>query len=133
MIHHVGLELAPADAGRAAELFELLGFEPVAVPPSLGAGFTWLERGGTQVHLMHTERPVAPPRGHVAVVAPEFDAAVERLRAAGFEVEPRAAHWGSPRASVAAPGGHRVEIMASPPPADGGFASPSSPGSARSR
>jgi len=115
VIHHVGIEVAPADVERAAELFELLGFERVEPPPALSEDFTWLEREGTQVHLMHEERPVAPPRGHLAVVAPDFDAAVERLRARGFAVEARRPHWGAPRALATAPGGHRVELMQAPP------------------
>lgn len=114
MLHHVGIEIAPADVERAAELFELLGFERVEPPPTLSR-FTWLERGGTQVHLMPTEVPVAAPEGHLAVIAPEFAATVERLREAGFEVEPRRSHWGAARASVRAPGGHRVELLAAPP------------------
>jgi hypothetical protein len=76
----------------------------------------WVQHGGTQVHLLLAEDAVAPPRGHVAVVAPDYDAAVERLRAAGFQPDPRGEHWRSPRSFVAAPGGHRVEVMAFPPP-----------------
>ncbi len=114
MLHHVGIEVAPADVERAAELFELLGFAPVEPPPAL-AEFTWLERGGTQVHLMPTEQPTAAPRGHLAVVAPDFAATVAGLREAGFEVEPRRNHWDAERAIVHAPGGHRVELMAAPP------------------
>lgn len=114
MLHHVGIELRPADVGRAAELFELLGFTRVEPPPTL-AEFTWLEREGTQVHLMPTEEPTVPFRGHLAMVAPDFDAAVARLREHGFEVEPRREHWGAPRAHAIAPGGHRVELMAAPP------------------
>jgi hypothetical protein len=114
MLHHVGIEIAPAEIGRAAELFELLGFKRVEPPPTL-AEFTWLERDGTQVHLMPAERPTAPARGHLAVVAPDFEATVGRLREHGFEVEPRGEHWGEPRAHAIAPGGHRVELMAAPP------------------
>jgi catechol 2,3-dioxygenase-like lactoylglutathione lyase family enzyme len=114
MLHHVGIEIAPGDIERAAELFELLGFAQVEPPPTL-AEFTWLERQGTQVHLMPTEGPTAPPRGHLAVVVPEFAATVARLRERGFEVEERRAHWGAARASVTAPAGHRVELMAAPP------------------
>lgn len=115
MLHHVGIEIAPAEIERAAELFELLGFVRVEPPQSL-AEFTWLEREGTQVHLMPEERPTVPTRGHLAVVAPDFEATVARLREHGFEVEPRAEHWGAPRAHAIAPGGHRVELMAAPPP-----------------
>lgn len=114
MLHHVGIEIAPTEIERAAELFELLGFERVEPPPTLSE-FTWLEREGTQVHLMPEERPTVPERGHLAVVAPDFEATVARLREHGFEVEPRREHWGAPRAHAIAPGGHRVELMAAPP------------------
>ncbi len=114
MIHHVGIEVAPEDVERVAELFELLGFERVQPPPSL-TEFTWLEREGTQVHLMPDPDPVAPPRGHLAVVVPEFEATLAALRARGFEVEAAREHWGAARARVLAPAGHRVELMAAPP------------------
>lgn len=114
MIHHVGIEVAPAEIERAVELFELLGFERVEPPPTL-ARYTWLERDGTQIHLMPNENPVAAPEGHLAVVAPEFEATVERLEAAGFKVESKRAHWGAARALAHGPSGHRVELMAAPP------------------
>lgn len=114
MIHHVGIEILPADIGRAVEFFELLGFERVEPPPTLSE-FTWLESGGTQVHLMPDEEPVAAPRGHLAVVVDDFEGALDRLRAAGFEIERRREHWGVPRALAFAPCGHRVELMAGPP------------------
>jgi catechol 2,3-dioxygenase-like lactoylglutathione lyase family enzyme len=114
MLHHVGIEVRPEEIGRAIELFTLLGFEEVQPPPTL-AEFTWLEREGTQVHLMPEANPTVPARGHLAVVAPDFEATVARLREHGFEVEPRREHWGVPRALATAPGGHRVELMAAPP------------------
>jgi hypothetical protein len=114
MLHHVGIEIAPADIGRTVELFELLGFERVE-PPATLSRFTWLERGGTQIHLMPNESPVAAPEGHLAVVALEFETTVERLREAGFGVEPKRPHWGAERALAHGPGGHRVELMAAPP------------------
>jgi Glyoxalase-like domain len=114
MLHHVGIEISPAEIERSVEFWRLLGFAEVEPPPSL-TEFTWLERSETQVHLMPTELPAVPSRGHTAVVATDFDAAVERLRENGFEVEPRREHWGEPRALAIAPGGHRVELMAAPP------------------
>jgi catechol 2,3-dioxygenase-like lactoylglutathione lyase family enzyme len=115
MLQHVGIEVAPADLDRAVEFFVLLGFEQVPPPPALAAGFTWLERAGTQIHLMHEERPSVPPRGHLAVVVPDFNATLARLHEHGFETRPGREHWGSPRAHTVAPGGHRIELMASPP------------------
>ncbi len=115
VIHHVGIEVAPEDIDRAAELFELLGFARVQPPPTL-AEFTWLEREKTQVHLMPERNPVAPPRGHLAVVVPGFEATLATLRERGFEVEAAREHWGAARARVLAPAGHRIELMAAPPP-----------------
>jgi catechol 2,3-dioxygenase-like lactoylglutathione lyase family enzyme len=114
MLHHVGIEVAPAEIERTIELWQLLGFELVEPPASLSE-FTWLERGGTQVHLMPTESPTVPPRGHTAVVVADFEVAFAALAENGFEVEHRREHWGAPRARVIGPGGHRVELMAAPP------------------
>jgi hypothetical protein len=119
MLHHVGIELQPADVERAVEFFTLLGFEEVEPPPSLTDGFTWLERDGTQVHLMHEQHPTVPERGHLAVVASDLDATVERLHEHGFETRPGRRHWGAPRVHAVAPGGHRVELMAAPPMGQG--------------
>lgn len=115
MLHHVGIEVAPEDVEAMAGFWELLGFEPVEPPPAL-AEFTWLERQGTQIHLMPADSPAVPARGHVAIVVDDFEAAVAALEGAGFEVERRAAHWGAFRAKATAPGGHVVELMAAPPP-----------------
>jgi hypothetical protein len=114
-LHHVGIELAPADVERAVEFFSLLGFERVDPPPALADGFTWLERDGTQVHLMHDQRPTVPARAHLAVVTPDLDATVSRLHEHGFETRPGREHWGAPRAHAIAPGGHRIELMSSAP------------------
>lgn len=114
MLHHVGIEVAPADIEAAAAFFELIGFERVE-PPATLRKYTWLEREGTQVHLMPEEEPTVPSPGHLAVVVADFDATVARLRKGGFAVEPKREHWGEPRALAIAPGGHRVELMAAPP------------------
>jgi catechol 2,3-dioxygenase-like lactoylglutathione lyase family enzyme len=118
MLHHVGIEVAPGDVERSVEFWRALGFEQVEPPASLSE-FTWLEREGTQVHLMPTESPAVPPRGHIAVAAQDFERDVAVLRDLGFEVERRRAHWGAPRALAIAPGGHKVELMAAPPRAKG--------------
>lgn len=114
-LHHVALEIAPADREPLVRFFALLGFSEVPPPESLQGRTRWLQRDGLQVHLLFADDPVVPPHGHVAVVERDYDAAVERLRAAGFEPEPRTPHWGAPRCFVRAPGGHRVEVMAAPP------------------
>ena len=64
---------------------------------------------------MREEHPTVPERGHLALVVPDFEAALERLRGGGFETRPGREHWGAPRAHAIAPGGHRVELMSAPP------------------
>jgi hypothetical protein len=114
MLHHVGIEVTPEDVERSVVLWQVLGFELVEPPESL-VEFTWLEREGTQIHLMPTDSPTVPPRGHTAVVVADFERAFAELSRRGFEVERRREHWGVPRAVVIAPGGHRVELMAAAP------------------
>ena len=112
MIQHVALETRREDAAACAAFFGLLGFVEVDPPPSLRDRAVWVQAGGTQVHLLFADAPEVPSHGHVAVVAEDYEAALERLRAAGHEVEPRRPHWGSPRAYARDPAGHLVEIMA---------------------
>ncbi|HEU4599302.1 MAG TPA: VOC family protein [Solirubrobacterales bacterium] len=114
MLHHVGIEVAPADIEEMVGFFGLLGFEQVEPPEALSR-FTWVEREGTQIHLMPREQAIVPTVGHVAVVTPDFEEALERLQRAGFTAERRGEHWGQPRAWATAPGGHQVELMAAPP------------------
>jgi catechol 2,3-dioxygenase-like lactoylglutathione lyase family enzyme len=114
-VHHVALETRQADADELVAFFILLGFEEVEPPPALSERARWVQRGATQVHVLYADEPVVPPSGHVAVVAPGYDATLAALRAAGHEVVDRNAHWGSPRAFATAPGGHRVELMQFPP------------------
>jgi catechol 2,3-dioxygenase-like lactoylglutathione lyase family enzyme len=117
MLHHVGIEVRPAEIERTVELLQLLGFELVEPPETLRE-FTWLERQGTQVHLMPTEAPMVPTRGHTAVVVADFERAFAALGEHGFEVERRREHWGGPRALTFTPDGHRIELMAAPPSHD---------------
>jgi hypothetical protein len=114
MLHHVGIEVVPGEIEKTVGFFELLGFARVEAPEA-PREYTWLEREGTQVHLMPEEEPTVPSPGHLAVVVANFDRTVERLREHGFAVEPKREHWGEPRALAIAPGGHRVELMAAPP------------------
>jgi catechol 2,3-dioxygenase-like lactoylglutathione lyase family enzyme len=115
MVQHVTLELPRERVADCLAFYELLGFEPEAPPESLRGRAAWLRRGGTQIHLMWVDEPVVPPRGHVAVVPPDYEEALAALREAGHEVEARREHWGSPRSYVHDPAGHLVEVMAFPP------------------
>ena len=116
MLQHVSIEIQPDQAEAAVGFWELLGFERVDSPEALGGNVTWLERLGTQIHLIHTEGATVPVLGHPAVVVDDFQAALERVAAAGHEVEETRQLWGARRAFAVSPGGHRVELMATPPP-----------------
>lgn len=116
MLQHISIEVPPAAVEANTGFWELLGFERVAAPAALGDNVTWLEREGTQIHLIHTDGATVPVLGHAAVVVKAFEQTVERVEAAGHEVEETRQLWGARRAFAIAPGGHRVELMESPPP-----------------
>ena len=116
MLQHVALETRRDDVEAALAFWALLGFEPIDVPPALRDRAVWVGSGGTHIHLLLTDSPVAPPQGHAAVVVDDYDATIAALRAAGHAAEPRAEHWGAPRTFVRDPTGHRVEVTAVAPP-----------------
>ena len=116
MLQHVSIEVPPEEAERSIEFWGLVGFKEVDSPEALGSSVRWLENQGTQIHLILTEGHTAPVLGHPAVVVPDHAEAKRRLREAGFEVEDTRQLWGADRAFAIAPGGHRVELMAAPPP-----------------
>jgi catechol 2,3-dioxygenase-like lactoylglutathione lyase family enzyme len=116
-IHHVALATRPDDVEAEVAFWALLGFSVVEPPASLRDRATWVQApDATQIHLLHADEATAAPRGHIAIVAPAFDATLTRLDAAGHTPEPRTPHWGAPRAYVHSPSGHLVELMAAPPP-----------------
>lgn len=114
-LHHVSIEVTPESADRFGVLLETIGFDPVDSPEALGDAVRWFDGGGTQVHLILTETATAPVLGHAAFAVTPFPQVVERLRAAGFEVEEARRLWGERRAFVLGPDGHRLEVMAAPP------------------
>lgn len=116
MLQHVSVEVPRELAAGCADFWALLGFERVEPPPTLAERAIWVERAGTQVHLMYADEPVVPPKGHAAVVVEDYERAFAALRDAGHDPEPRPEHWGVPRCFVRDPAGHRVEVMSAPPP-----------------
>ena len=112
----MSIEVLPADAEACIAAWELLGFKRLQEPEELGGYVSWVERDGTQIHLIHTEAAVVPQLGHSAVVVIDFEGTFAALEAAGHPVERARELWGEPRAFVVIPGGHRVELMAAPPP-----------------
>lgn len=115
MIQHVAIEIRREDADACLRFWWLLGFERVAPPQALAERSAWVQAGATQVHLLFAEQPAIPSEGHVAVVVGDHQATLAALRQAGFDPERRTPYWGSPRAFVRCPAGHRVELMAFAP------------------
>jgi catechol 2,3-dioxygenase-like lactoylglutathione lyase family enzyme len=116
MLQHVSIETKREDVDACVRFYALIGFREVEPPETLRDRATWVERGGTQVHLMLADDPVVPPSGHHAVVVDDYEGTLAALRDAGFDPEPRAEHWGCARSFVRNPAGHRVELMACAPP-----------------
>ena len=118
MLQHISIELPSEAADAAVEFFGLLGFEPVEAPAEIAPYVTWVEREGTQFHFILTdaESATVPTLGHAAVVVAEFEATLAKLREGGYPVEEARRLWGERRAFTIGPGGHRVELMAAPPP-----------------
>jgi catechol 2,3-dioxygenase-like lactoylglutathione lyase family enzyme len=115
VLQHVLLEVRPDQVRDCVAFWELLGFREVEPPPLLRDRFTWVERGGTQIHLVGVDEPVIPNEGHTAVVAPDDDV-IARLDQHGFTPREGSNAWGAPRWFFHDPAGHRVEVMSAPPP-----------------
>jgi catechol 2,3-dioxygenase-like lactoylglutathione lyase family enzyme len=115
-LQHTSLEIRRDDVDAELAFWALLGFDHVETPTGLGGRATWVARDGTHIHLLHADAPTVMPRGHVAILADDYDATVARLRDAGFAFEPDDPFWGAERGFVRTPAGHRVEVMAGPPP-----------------
>ena len=98
-LQHVSLEVRPDEVSAEREFWQLLRFEPVEPPGSLGKRSAWVQRNGTQIHFLFADEPMTPREG----------------RDAGFEPEEHERHWGAARAFVTTPAGHLVEVMAAPP------------------
>jgi len=114
MIQHVTREVAPAALDECVRFYGVLGFCPVQVPAGIAGRALWLERAGTQIHLMPRANAQGQS-GHIGIVVEQYDGTIEQLRHEGHAVDPRTAHWGSPRAYVRDPAGHLVELMAFAP------------------
>jgi catechol 2,3-dioxygenase-like lactoylglutathione lyase family enzyme len=116
MLHHVAIPVKSGNLDACEAFYGALGFVPVEPPEGIRGRARWVQREGTQIHLLIEEHPAPLPGGaHLAVVAPDYDEALERVRELGAEVEARRPHWGSPRSYVRDPAGHLVEVMAWPP------------------
>ena len=115
MLQHAALEVPPDRVEECVAFWALLGFERAAKPPRLQTSSTWVQREGTQIHLLPMDEPVVAVRGHVAVVAPDYDDVLRALAEAGFEVSEAQNAWDAPRVTVRDPAGHVVEVMSRAP------------------
>lgn len=115
MLHHISIELDPTDVNCFSRMLELIGYRAIDAPEVFGGAVKWFERKGTQIHLIETPEPTAPPLGHAALAVDDYGGTVARLREEGFEVEDGRQLWGEARSFLQAPGGHRIELMAAPP------------------
>jgi catechol 2,3-dioxygenase-like lactoylglutathione lyase family enzyme len=115
-LHHVSLEVSADRLDECVSFWKLLGFEPFELPAEYAGQVAWVHRKGTSIHLIVTDDPVVPKTGHAAVVVEPYDATLDRLRGSGFQADPQTEFWGAPRAYLRDPAGHRVEVMAAPPP-----------------
>ena len=115
-LHHVALEIRREDLEACRGFYALVGFEEMPLPDErLEPQGRFLQGGPTQIHLLFADDPVAPPKGHAALVVDDYESALQRLREAGFEPEDRTRYWGSPRVKLSDPAGHVVELMEYPP------------------
>ena len=115
MLHHVSIEIHPEHSGRVMEFFHLIGFTQVEAPAAIAEYVYWVERDGTQIHLINTSEPAIQHLGHPAFVVPDFEKTVDAVRDAGFEFEEHRELWGERRGFATLPGGQKVELMAAPP------------------
>ena len=117
MLHHVSIEVHPEDVGRTMEFLRLIGFAQIEAPAAIADHVYWVERDGTQIHLIKTTEPATQHLGHPAFVTPDFEKTIGKVRESGFEFEESQELWGERRGFATLPGGQKVELMAAPPPA----------------
>ena len=116
MLQHVSLEVRPDQVEVCVAFWALLGFEQMEPPALLRDRFTWVQRNGTQIHLMPFEDPVITRRGHAAIVVEDYEGTLAALADAGFATREGENAWDAPRSFVLDPAGNHVEIMSKAPP-----------------
>jgi catechol 2,3-dioxygenase-like lactoylglutathione lyase family enzyme len=115
VLHHATLEVPKDRWNDCIGFWGLLGFAPMQPPVPLRGRFTWVARGGTQVHLADVGTPIVAEVGHIAVLVPDYAGSITALREAGYEVNPGSNAWDAERVFVRDPVGHLIEIMSAPP------------------
>jgi catechol 2,3-dioxygenase-like lactoylglutathione lyase family enzyme len=120
VIQHVTRQIQRSQLSACLRFYELLGYEQADVPQGIEGRAVWLAKpgadpSGPHLHLQFADDVQVPEQGHVAFVVAPYDETLESLSAAGFEVDRRREHWGSPRAYVRDPASNLVELMARAP------------------
>jgi catechol 2,3-dioxygenase-like lactoylglutathione lyase family enzyme len=120
VIQHVTRQIQRSQLSACLRFYELLGYEQTDVPQGIEGRAVWLVKPGADppgphLHLQFADDVQVPDQGHVAFVVAPYDETLESLRAAGFDVDRRREHWGSPRAYVRDPASNLVELMARAP------------------
>src|ERR1700754_1052937 len=103
MLQHVTLEVRPERVRECVSFWALLGFAEMVAPPTLRDRFTWVEREGTQIHLVPLEDPVAMREGHVAVIGPDYDTVLRAIAGGGVGRGGGSKAGGPPRGRSCAP------------------------------
>ena len=97
-LQHVSLEVRRDDVPGELRFWALLGFTEVEPPGTLAEVASWVQRDGTQIHLLFADDPVVPPQGHAAVVVDDFDATARRAARGGPRRRRSARATGAPPA-----------------------------------
>lgn len=115
-LQHVTFEVTPAQVDPHVAFWAMLGYELIETPEPLRGSAIWMRRRDCHVHLLLDDAPVVPPRAHAAFVVDDWEATLAALQESGYETQPAKRLWDAERVYLRAPGGHRVEIMSTPPP-----------------
>ena len=129
MLQHVTLEVTPAQVRDCVAFWELLGFTEMEPPPLLRDRFTWVEREGTQIHLVPVDDPIAAREGHVAVSPTTTRPRSRGSPSTGFAVREGSNAWNAARVVRHRPGGppHRGHVEAAAPAVAVGTGAPAWP------
>lgn len=112
-LHHAQLAMPAAAADEARRFYVgVLGMTEVEKPPVLAArGGAWFRAGGLELHL-GVEDDFRPARkAHPGILVSDLDRLVDRLRAAGGEVQWDGEFPGHRRIYAHDPFGNRLEFL----------------------
>jgi catechol 2,3-dioxygenase-like lactoylglutathione lyase family enzyme len=108
--------LAPPGGLAAAERFygEIIGFEQIERPETMGGVGAWFRAGSQELHVSEYEAFVPAEKAHPAfeLGGTELDALAKRLAAAGAEVKWDGRYPGVRRFYSFDPAGNRLEFLA---------------------